>query len=110
MTTNILLGLILAVLALNLVLLVMNLRKTDSIKSENSREDLRKEIKDSRMETIQYVNQSFQTFGDMMAGSQQTAAKAQDLRLAQLNEKFSHMSMENEQKLENIRNTMSQRQ
>ena len=109
MTTNILLGLILAVLALNLVLLVMNLRKTDSIKSENSREDLRKEIKDSRMETIQYVNQSFQTFGDMMAGSQQTAAKAQDLRLAQLNEKFSHMSMENEQKLENIRNTMSQK-
>ena len=109
MTTNILLGLILAVLTLNLVLLVMNLRKTDSIKSENSREDLRKEIKDSRVETIQYVNQSFQTFGDMMASSQQTAAKAQDLRLAQLNEKFSHMSMENEQKLENIRNTMSQK-
>ena len=49
MTTNILLGLILAVLALNLILLVMNLRKTDSIKSENSREDLRKEIKDSRV-------------------------------------------------------------
>lgn len=133
MTTNILLGLILAVLALNLVLLIMNLSKTGHIKNsiENSdrlsemmggvlgdlledshtrlRENLRKEIKDSRVETIQYVNQSFQTFGDMMASSQQTAAKAQDLRLAQLNEKFSHMSMENEQKLENIRNTMSQK-
>lgn len=100
MTIYLLLGIVLAVGALNSVLLLMNYRKMDGFK---------KEIKDSRMETIQYMNQSFQTLGDMMAASQHAAAKNQDLRLAELNEKFSHMSMENEQKLENIRNTMSQK-
>ena len=100
MTIYLLLGIVLAVGALNSVLLLMNYKKMDGFK---------KEIKDSRMETIEYMNQSFRTLGDMMAAGQHAAAKNQDLRLAELNEKFSHMSMENEQKLENIRNTMSQK-
>ena len=100
MTIYLLLGIVLAVGALNSVLLLMNYKKMDGFK---------KEIKDSRMETIEYMNQSFRTLGDMMAAGQHAAAKNQDLRLAELNEKFSHMSMEIEQKLENIRNTMSQK-
>lgn len=45
----------------------------------------------------------------MVAANQQEAARAQDYRLAELNERFSHMAVENEQKLEYIRRTMSEK-
>lgn len=105
---------ILVVLVVNMVLLIANLKKKDGGNEELERElqkelkqELAQEMKESRTETVHYMNQSFQTFGEMMTRSQETAAKQQDVRLAELNEKFSHMALENEQKLENIRNTMS---
>ena len=70
---------------------------------------IQKEIKESRMETVQYINNSFRNFGDIVVGNQQEITRLQDRRLAELSEKFSHLSLENEQKLENIRNTMSQK-
>lgn len=70
---------------------------------------VQKEIKASRVETMQYINQSFQTFGDMVTANQQEAFRMQDYRLAELNERFSHLAVENEQKLENIRRTMSEK-
>lgn len=71
--------------------------------------EARKEIKDSRLETIQYINSSFRNFGDMVTGNQKAVTKMQDQRLAELSQRFSHMTLENEQKLENIRTTMSQK-
>ena len=68
---------------------------------------IQKEIKESRMETIQYINNSFRNFGDIVVGNQQEITRLQDRRLAELSSKFSHLSLENEQKLENIRTTMS---
>ncbi|HKM29061.1 MAG TPA: DNA recombination protein RmuC [Anaerovoracaceae bacterium] len=70
---------------------------------------LQKEIKDSRMETIQYINNSFKNYGDMVSGNQKEVAMMQDKRLGELNEKFTHVSLENEQKLENIRITMEKK-
>lgn len=70
---------------------------------------VQKEIKASRVETIQYINNSFKTFGDMIVANQKETTRMQDFRLAELHERFSHMSIENEQKLENIRATMSQK-
>ncbi len=70
---------------------------------------IEKEIKESRMETIQYINNSFNSFGDIVAKNQQEITKVQDRRLAELSEKFSHLTLESEQKLENMRNTMSQK-
>jgi len=70
---------------------------------------IQKEIKESRMETVQYINNSFRNFGDVVVGNQQEITRLQDRRLAELSEKFSHLSLENEQKLENIRNTMAQK-
>lgn len=70
---------------------------------------LQKEIKDSRMETIQYINNSFKNYGDMVSGNQKEVAMMQDKRLGELNEKFTHVSLENEQKLENIRTTMEKK-
>lgn len=43
---------------------------------------VQKEIKASRIETIQYINSSFKSLGDMVAANQQEAARAQDYRLA----------------------------
>lgn len=69
--------------------------------------EIRKEVKDSRVETIQYINSAFGSFGDMVAGNQKEAMQMQDRRLAELSARFAHMSLENEQKLENIRTTVS---
>lgn len=114
MLTDIMTFGILVVLVVNMVLLIVNLKKAGGDDGQLQRElqkelktELQQEMKESRTETVQYINQSFQTFGEMMTRSQETAAKQQDARLAELNEKFSHMALENEQKLENIRNTMS---
>ncbi|MBR5315721.1 MAG: DNA recombination protein RmuC [Firmicutes bacterium] len=68
---------------------------------------IQKEIKDSRMETIQYINQAFHGFGDMVSGNQLEISRMQDRRLGEISEKLNHLSLENEQKLENIRSTMA---
>lgn len=92
--------LLLTLLVLVLVVLLLVYLKFSSIQ---------KEIKDSRVETIQYINSAFRNFGEVMTGNQQEVTKLQDRRLAELSDRFSRLSLENEQKLENIRNTMSQR-
>ncbi|MDD6043054.1 MAG: DNA recombination protein RmuC [Eubacteriaceae bacterium] len=100
MTIYILFAVTFAGLLFNGIAILLTSRKVDGFK---------KEIKESRTETIQYINQSFHTFGDLMSGNQRESARAQDRRLMELNEKFNHMTLENEQKLENIRSTMSQK-
>ena len=70
---------------------------------------VQREIKASRIETIQYINNSFKTFGDMLSGNQKEVTQLQDKRLAELDKQFSRMALENEQKLENIRSTMSRK-
>ena len=87
-------------LALIFVLLLMVYLKFSSIQ---------KEIKDSRVETIQYMNSAFRNFGEVMTANQQEVTRLQDRRLAEVSEKLSHLTLENELKLENIRNTMSMR-
>lgn len=68
---------------------------------------LERQVKESRQETINYINNSFKNFGDMVTGNQKEMTVMQDKRLSELNEKFNHVALENEQKLDNIRNTMS---
>lgn len=57
----------------------------------------------------QIVHTSFQTFGEMVSRSQKDSAENLDKRLFDLNTRFSHMAIENEQKLENIRLTMEKK-
>ncbi|QIB70756.1 DNA recombination protein RmuC [Aminipila butyrica] len=71
--------------------------------------ELLQEMKASRQETMQFIQGSFKAMGDMVAGNQKESAEAQDMRLAQLNSQFNHMSLLHEQKLENIRKTMETR-
>lgn len=87
-----------AIGALTLILLLLVYGKFAAVQ---------KEIKDSRVETIQYINEAFKNYGQLIAGNQKEVTAMQDKRLAELGENFSRMALENEQKLENIRTTMS---
>ncbi|MBK5247353.1 MAG: DNA recombination protein RmuC [Peptostreptococcaceae bacterium] len=87
--------------------------KTSSLDNEKqikeARMDLQQEIKSSRQETIQFTQTSFRSLAEILSGTQKDAAGAQDKRLAELNRQFEAMAIQNEQKLENIRNTMEKR-
>ena len=50
-----------------------------------------------------------QAFGEMISSNQKNSAENLDKRLADLNTRFSHMAVENEQKLENIRIAMEKK-
>lgn len=96
---------------LSMVLTIIIFLKFSSINREiqDSQTEISKEIQRSRTETIDYINSAFKNFGEMVTGNQKEITMMQDRRLAELNEKFNHMSMENEQKLNNIRTTMSEK-
>ncbi len=76
---------------------------------KESRMDLQQEIKSSRQETIQFTQSSFGSLAEILSCNQKDSSGAQDKRLAELNRQFEAMALQNEQKLENIRNTMEKR-
>lgn len=68
-----------------------------------------REIKAVRAETVEAVQKSFEVFAKMLSDNQNSAAMAQDKRLAELSTKFNDMTVQNEQRLENIRGTVETR-
>ena len=86
---------------------ISRLDNEKQIKEE--RMDLQQEIKSSRQETFQFTQTSFKSLAEILSGNQKDSAGAQDKRLAELNRQFEAMARQNEQKLENIRNTMEKR-
>lgn len=92
---------------------------------------IKQEIKSSRLETLQYIQSSFQGLGEMLNATQKHTAELQDKRLAeltgqlservetlqntvnvmlgQLDNRLKDNSMQSEQKLENIRNMVETR-
>lgn len=105
---------ILILLVLNSVIVFSLFRRYEEEKRKsNSTEamlkEARQEIKDVKTELAAYMNENFRTFGELLAKNQKEATIMQDRRLEELNSKFHHMSIENEQKLENIRETMSRK-
>jgi DNA recombination protein RmuC len=76
---------------------------------KEARMDLLQEIKSSRQETLQFTQTSFRSLAEILSGNQKDSAASQDKRLAELNRQFEAMAAQNEQKLENIRNTMEKR-
>ncbi len=89
---------------------------------------VKQEIRSTRQETLQYIQSSFQGLGELLNITQRQTAESQDKRLAELTEQLSARvdtlqntvnvmlgqldtrlkdhSMQNEQKLENIRSTV----
>ena len=92
------------------VLLVIAMIKISSLEKKlaagSDSAEIKNEIARSRTETLQNVNSSFQMLGEMISNNMKESAKAQDMRLAELNTRFSNMAVENEQKLDNIRTAM----
>ena len=72
-------------------------------------QELRRENQVLRRENQEMIQQSFHVFGEMISGNQKAAAENLDQRLFELNTRFSHMAVENEQKLENIRGTIEKK-
>ena len=70
---------------------------------------MEKEMHRMRKDMSESVNQSFSTFGEMVSANQKMMAENMDSRLFDLNNRFSHMAVENEQKLEAIRGTMEKK-
>lgn len=99
----ILLGII-AVLLVIAMIKISLLEKKLAAGSDSA--EIKNEIARSRTETLQNVNSSFQMLGEMISNNMKESAKAQDMRLAELNTRFSNMAVENEQKLDNIRTAM----
>lgn len=92
----IVIGIAAAIAVLAIVLLVKNA-------------SLEKELRQLRKDTQDTIQLSLNTFGEMISENQKLSAENVDKRLFELNTRFSHMAVENEQKLENIRNTMEKK-
>lgn len=70
---------------------------------------MEREMKELRRDVTGTVQQSLGTFGEMISANQKATAQNVDARLFELNNRFSHMAVENEQKLENIRQTVEKK-
>jgi len=100
MTEQVLLYISLALAAVCAVLLVILISRQSAMTREMNQ--IRKETQDN-------IQLSLKTFGEMISANQRDSAAAMDNRLKDLNHRFSNMAVENEQKLENIRNTMEKK-
>ncbi len=98
-----------------ILLILLKLQNDKNIK--DAKQYLEKEIRDTqnslnnvingtRQETLQFIQNSFKSLGDMLTSNQRESAENQDKRLVELNRQLFDMNMQNEQKLENIRKTM----
>ena len=100
-----------------IILLIMCMMQIKSLKKgggqgmqiRESQRVLQQDIMDSRQETLNYVQGSFQGLGKILTDNQKQTADIQDKRLAELNRQFHLMAMQNEQKLEQMRQTMEKR-
>ena len=73
-------------------------------KNQNSNEELSR----LRQEIVTSTQNSVKNMSDMISVNQQNSAAAQNQNLSRLEERMKTFSLENEQKLENIRRTMEQ--
>lgn len=83
-----------------LLLVIMNIRSLSQQVEE---------IRNENKNTVQNIQGTLNLFGETLSRSQRDSAETQDKRLFELNNRFSQMAVENEQKLENIRTTMEKK-
>ncbi len=91
----------------NLILLLKNKSAQGDV--QKIKEEIMRDLRDGRMESAQYAKDNMEMMSRSVNDVLKQASDAQDKRLSELSERFSRMSMENEQKLENIRATVELR-
>lgn len=117
MDGTILIYILIAIAAVSAVCIIMVLvnnqrlgREMSSMESEYRNLSRQvEEIRQNDLATVQTLQNSLKTFGEMISANQRDSAENLDKRLFELNHRFSGMAVENEQKLENIRNTMEKK-
>lgn len=67
------------------------------------------EIRQTSRDMVQQTQSMLQSFGELISRNQRDSAENMDRRLADINTRFSQMTLENEQKLENIRLSMEKK-
>ena len=102
---------LLSVLIIAVVILIAkSFKKTDNTAElQKIKEDISRDSMQLRQEVSSSVQQSVKNMGDMISTNQQNASLAQSEKFSALEERFKTFSLENEQKLDNIRRTMETR-
>lgn len=67
------------------------------------------EMRAARLENAQMTKENITMISDVLSDAQKSGAEMQDRRLREISERFKQFSLENEQKLENIRATIENR-
>lgn len=67
------------------------------------------EMRTTRLENAQMTKENITLISDVLSDAQKSGAEMQDRRLREISERFKQFSLENEQKLENIRATIENR-
>ncbi len=112
--------LLILIILLSIILIILTARLNSAGARLKAQEDLRArlefqkqelivEIKSLRQETAQSVQTGMKDLGQLMMGFQMQTTEVQDKRLAGLNDQLRDLSMQSEQKLDNIRTTMESR-
>ena len=92
------------------ILIAKSFKKTDNTAElQKIKEDISRDSMQLRQEVSSSVQQSVKNMGDMISTNQQNASLAQSEKFSALEERFKTFSLENEQKLDNIRRTMETR-
>lgn len=103
MTELTLIYILLGVTAAAVILLLLVIMNNRSLSQQVE------EIRNENKNTVQNIQGTLNLFGETLSRSQRDSAETQDKRLFELNNRFSQMAVENEQKLENIRATMEKK-
>ena len=103
MTELTLIYILLGVTAAAVILLLLVIMNNRSLSQQVE------EIRNENKNTVQNIQGTLNLFGETLSRSQRDSAESQDKRLFELNNRFSQMAVENEQKLENIRTTMEKK-
>lgn len=102
----------LIVIMLSIFVLIILNKKKDDIDTEPIVKEVRNEIAQQqsvlRQELISQTQMSVKTMGDMLIENQRSFSQHQSEKMGQIEERLKTFSVENEQKLENIRQSVEQ--
>lgn len=76
--------------------------------ADGLRETLRNDIAGSQRDTVSHISNSFKNYGDLVSGNQETQARRQSEQLSEINKTLSEYTLGSEQKLENIRQSVTE--
>ena len=105
---QIVLSVLILVLGVVNIIFVLTSRNAKN-NADKIKEEIMKDLRDARMENAQYAKDNMEMMSRSVNDALKQSSDVQDKRLSELSERFSRMSMENEQKLENIRQTVEGR-